>query len=478
MSTSLDRRAEAAAAAVRAAVAHLEPGPDEVPNRDRRRWPVLVAALVLVAAAIAGAVALRDDDGDTVVAGPISTFRLVPDDIPDGLLPASAADLPTTGVKSAVLDVYGKGPDDDPLRDGDVGVTVLADGFSPTGGDAEVRVRGVTGHFNEGSGSAAVDWEEPGVGAVVVVSHSLGRAALVELADRLERHGDRLVLDAASGFEHVAALQGSPSILEYRVIAEGRGAAVSYQSSGQADAHTLIIAVSTDRPGLLDAFRWLGGDAARRTTVRGHEAWFLPSSDSDDASPFVALGWRERPGVLVTASGVGISADQLRAAVESLRPASDAEWDRLVATAKSADDGDMPILAQGGGWRYTRDTQDGVCFEVPHGSGASGECTAPGALDRPELYEGALQVEGGRWLHGRVAEQVRQVSVAVDAGEPVLVDTLPMVDGQLRAWAYRVPAEVRSATIVALDEKGRPVGRTTVDLSTSVGPPGPTTTVP
>jgi hypothetical protein len=472
VSTSLDRRAEAAAAAVRAAVAALEPPLDAAPPAGPRRWPALVAALVLLVAAIAGAAVLQRDDGDTVVAGANDTMRLIPDHLPDGLAPAGAADLPTGVVGERVLDVYGRGSDEDAFRDGDVGVLVAGDDVSPPGDDGEaVQVRGVAGRANEEAGSSNVQWEEPGLGLVALVSHSLGRDELVELADGLERQGERLVLDPGAGFEHVAGVDGSLSTLAYRVIPGGPGAAVHYRSPGQVAQRTISIAVVADEPGLLDAFRWLGGDEARRTTVRGHEGWFLPSSDSDDFSPYLALGWRERPGILVTAAGLGVSEDELRAAVESLRPATAEEWSRLlaiggedVATPEDSDSEDMPTLAGEGPWRYARDGDDGVCFEVPDPPVTSRTCSGP--LDQPQLYEGGpIEVDEGWWLHGRVPQEVRQVALLRGAGERLLVDTIPMSAGGLRAWAGLLPGVYPgTVTVVALAADGTELDRTTVDV--------------
>jgi hypothetical protein len=487
VNTSLDRRAEAAAAAVRAAVADLEPASDANPPAGPRRWPALVAAVVILIAAIAGAAVLQRDDGDTVVAGANDTMRLIPDHLPDGLAPAGAADLPTDGFEEGFFDVYGRGSDEDAFRDGDVGVLVLGDNVSPARNDEEsVQVRGVAGWANEEAGSASVQWEEPGLGLVALVSHTLGRDELIELADGLQRQDERLVLDPTAGFDHVAGLDGAFSALTYRMIPGSPGAAVHYQSSGQVVNRTLSIAVVADEPGLLDAFRWLGGDEARRTTVRGHDGWFLPGSDSDDFSPYLALGWRERPGVLLTAAGLGVSEDELRAAVESLRPATDEEWRRLlavgddeVATPEDSDSEDMPTLAGEGPWRYARDGDDGVCFEVPDPPVTSRTCSGP--LDQPQLYEGPIEVDEGWWVHGRVRQDVRQVALQWGAGERVVVDTIPMSAGGLRAWAGLLPGVYPgTVTVVALAADGSELDRTTVDVqqNTTGALPSPTTSTP
>jgi hypothetical protein len=206
-------------------------------------------------------------------------------------------------------------------------------------------------------------------------------------------------------------------------------------------------------------------------TVRGHEGWFVPASTDGDALQITALGWREGTGVLVTVTGFGLTEDELRAAAESLRPATDEEWDELLARGDDApiSNEDMPTLAEGPSWRYARDGDDGVCFEVVEAAGASGTCYSDG----PRLSEGAEQTDEGWWFHGRVADEVAQVVLQQDGEAPQRVDTVPM-DGGGRAWAALLP-NGGATTLTALDAAGGEVERTTFDAGVGVERPDSTT---
>jgi len=478
MSTALDRRAEAAAAAVRAAVAHLEPVPGERPARPRRRWPVLVAAVALVAAAIGGAVLVERDDGDDVVAGPSGALpRLVVGDLPEGLRPTGASELPALGSSLSTFRLYGRGSEDDPFADGDLGILVYRDLGSLTvlGVPSQVRVRGVDGSSTDDrSYGRSLSWQEPGVGSVLLRSRTLTQMQLIEFAEALRRDGEDLVVDQApGGYGPIADLRGAPGVTALALAPGDRGPTVNYGSADH--ARSLFVTVVVDHPGALEAFRWLGGTSTERTTVRGRGGWFLPTPDDEAVLPMNALAWREGPGVLVDVSGFGLTEAEVRAAAESLRPATDAEWDELLATDGVVSwDEDMPTLAEGTGWRYARDGDEGVCFEVLDPMGSVGNCYS----DPPRLSEGAEQTEDGWWFHGRVSDEVVRVSLQQERGAPRVVDTVPL-EGGGRAWAALLP-EGGGTTITALDAGGAEVDRTALDAGAgeSARPATTTTTSP
>jgi hypothetical protein len=459
MSTSLDRRAEAAADAVRAAVAHLEPPQGEVPAPRHRRWPVLAAAVALAAVAVAGAVLVERDGDRDVVAGPSGALpRLVADDPPDDLSAAVASELPAAGTTASSFRLYGRGDANDPVRDGDVGIFVMRGGGSFNAPGEEVRVRGVQGTLGEqASYGWSLVWNEAGLGSVLVQSRSLSGQDLLPLAEGMRREGDGLVLDRPpGGYRLVADLPGPPGLTLGIMVPGDRGSTVRYSADG---GRFLALMVTEDRPGALEAFRWLGGTRVRATTVRGHDAWFLPASADDEPFELAALGWREQPGVFVSVAGSGLTEEELRAAAEGLRPATDEEWEELVAAADddpvASSDEDMPTLAEGPSWRYARDGDEGVCFEVVDGGVPSGTCYS----DPPRLSEGAEQSEDGWWFHGRVSDAVVRVSVQQGGSDPRLTDTVPM-EGGGRAWAVRLP-DGGSTRITALDAAGAVLEQTT-----------------
>lgn len=463
MSTALDRRAEAAAAAVRAAVTHLEPAAGELPEAPRRRWPALAAAVALVAAAVAGALLLERDAGRDVVAGPSGSLpRLVVDDLPEDLTEAGAVDLPAPGSLDATFRLYGRGDGEDPLRDGDVGILVSrsAGSFSVSEG-RQVQVRGVEGTSGQDPTYGwSLAWEEPDVGSVLLHSRSMSGSELLQLAEGLRREGDDLLLDPPAGYGLVADQPGLPGLVPAFV---GSGDEVSAVEYGSRDGErSLTVAVAVDRPGALDALRWLGGRSTRAVEIRGHDGWFVPPS-TDSAVPLSIIGWREQQGVLVTVGGFGLTEDELRTAAESLRPATDEEWEELQASAAEevlAQSEDMPALAGTSTWRYSRDGDEGVCFEVLDEGGASGTCYS----DEPRLSEGAEQADQGWWFHGRVADEVVRVALRQGAAAPQLVDTVPM-EGGGRAWAALLP-NGGATKITALDAAGGAVEEVTFDTET------------
>jgi hypothetical protein len=469
MTTALDRRAGEAAAAVRAAVAHLEPPPGELPGPARRRWPALAAAVALAAAAVAGAVLVERNVDRDVVAGPTGPLpRLVVGDVPEGMSATGATEVPGPGSPASTFRLYGEGDADDPLRDGDVGIVVMsgdAGSFATPGG--EVRVRGVQGTMGEDPDYGwSLTWREAGVGSVLIHSRSMSEAEVLGVAEALRREGDGLVLDQPpDSYRLVADLPGLPVLFG----AGDDGSQVRYESADA--ARWLSVAVVAERPGAFDAIRWLGGRNASETAVRGHDAWYLPPSGGAAISTSM-LGWREQPGVLVTVAGTGLSEDELRAVAESLRPATDGEWEELLASGSeevTATNEDMSTLAEGPSWRYARDGDEGVCFEVVEAGFPSGTCYSDG----PRLSEGAEQVEAGWWFHGRVSDDVVRIALQQGDRAPQLVDTVP-VEGGGRAWATLLP-DGGVTRIAALDAAGAELEQTTFDTGPRVEPPGSTT---
>lgn len=100
----------------------------------------------------------------------------------------------------------------------------------------------------------------------------------------------------------------------------------------------------------LAAVRWVWS-AHTPADVGGHDAWYgqhsleatqaAANQRSDGSAPAIsaepggAVMWQEAPGVIVAVQGYGLSEDELLAAAESLRPATDAEWSAALAEARA-----------------------------------------------------------------------------------------------------------------------------------------------
>jgi hypothetical protein len=289
-----------------------------------------MAAVVLLVAAIGGVVALQRDDGGTVVAGPSgpALLRLVPDEVPAGLELTIATDLPGEGSMDSATRVYGRGDDDDPYRDGDLAVTLMPgdDAFAPAEGNVDVR--GVRGELiaDEDVGATLL-WAEPGLGSVMVVSHTLDGAQLVAFAEGLRREGDDLVGPPPEGLSLLAELDSR--VAPPSAIAGDEGSSVVYQQPD--GARLLGVTTLANEPDVVAFYRWVLGDEARPTTVRGHDGWSSPRvPDAGGPGSSSGLLWEERPGVIVAVSGPGLSEDEVRRAAESLQPATEDEWEALV----------------------------------------------------------------------------------------------------------------------------------------------------
>jgi hypothetical protein len=254
---------------------------------------------------------------------------------------------------------------------------------------------------------------------------------------------------------------------------------VRYQDAAFEHWLAVTTTASADPKAPLAMARWIGGPDGGPTTVRGHDGWFAPVENGITPSQFL-LAWEEAPGIVVTVTAGGLDEATVRRAAEGLRPATDAEWHRLVASGDPPDEGaDLPTLARGDGWRYSQDTDRGVCFEAKTEGGVGGSCSDPGALDDPQLYEGADDAEGGGWwLHGRVPDDVTRVRVEPDGGDAQVVDTVGASRGPGRAWAAQVPKDERSVTITALTADGTEVDTAIVTPQSgwAGGAPGATST--
>jgi hypothetical protein len=332
MTSQLDRRAGAAAAAVRAAVADLAPRTEAAPAPRRPRWPALVAAVVLVVAAIGGVVVLQRDDGESVVAGlpGVEGLRLIPDDVPAGLELHLATDLPGEGSQESTFKVYGRGPEDDPFRDGDLAIIVTQDGDVRIPPEGNVELRGVPGDLSadEGQGGT-LSWGEPGLGSVMVVSRTVEGEQLVAFAEGLRREGHDLVGTPPAGLTLVADLDSQAPA--GGGVPSDAGSSIFYQQPES--GRTLGVTTVPDEPGMVEVFRWLSGGEARRTTVRGHAGWVAASFPDGGGTLSSGLVWHEGPGVLTAVSATGLDEEEVRRVAEGLRPATDDQWQALLDEA-------------------------------------------------------------------------------------------------------------------------------------------------
>lgn len=125
----------------------------------------------------------------------------------------------------------------------------------------------------------------------------------------------------------------------------GSAVPVPESASGHMVAYEgpIIVGTFTGDAADLGVIRWMAR-ADRPVEVRGHRAWI--GADSPRATP-AAVGvvsttrtvvWQESPGVLAVVRASDIGEAKLLGIAENLRPASDLEWDALLARI-APDDG-------------------------------------------------------------------------------------------------------------------------------------------
>jgi hypothetical protein len=354
VTVDLDTRMRAAGASLRRASERLTP---EGPPPGRSRPVMGLAAVALLLLIAAGAMALLGDDHDSpaVSTDPSGAPRLVPDQVPEGLAPTGAVDLPLTDetghAVAATFSVYGDRDADDPFAHIDLGIVVVerVDGQSDeslgisTEGEP-VTVRGHPGFLNEIAPlGLSVGWEETPQLSVQVASFTLDRDQLMAAAEGLAVDGTDVALgamppDLTTPLTLVGSTTLTPGLEPFPAPPSTDGHLVGYQNPN--DGQAAVIATFVGDSADLAVIRWITA-VHQPTSVRGHTGW---SGASEPATR--TLLWEESPGVLVMVQGFGLDEDDVRAVAESLHPADDAEWAALLDQGDDSD-GDSASEASG-----------------------------------------------------------------------------------------------------------------------------------
>ena len=202
-------------------------------------------------------------------------------------------------------------------------------------------------------------WEEAEGLTVSVASRTLDVDQLVSIAEGLAVDADARTVDigslpdglpgplepvAAAGVDEVTF--GDP---RDRPAGEASRPPDTWRptcpTSTSSSDNAFVAEISGDAADLA-VLRWASG-ATTATEVRGHPGWSgsheLPGFDDGEGivpgsqGPLSALVWEEAPGVLVLVQTFGPSEDEARAMAESLRPATDDEWARMLRLGESGD---------------------------------------------------------------------------------------------------------------------------------------------
>lgn len=335
-------------------------------------WVIGVSCL----AVLAGLLAVGGDRPATLLdtTDGVRPPPMVPTMVPDGLEPAAALDLPLAGgaVPTTALVLYGDPDAADPFGEGDVAVLATGTAGRPaetaTGPDA-VAVRGRPATFTEAFagpdlGLKALGWVDEGDTSVQVVSRSLTRDELLDVAAALDVAGGtaRAARPLPRGLRIVARQSRASVPSGSAPIPLGvSGHVVSYTSpAGDAGPQRhLLVGSHAGGAEVLTVLRWYYGATARPQAVSGH-AGVLASlvgsrsqscavtldraqggCDPAGSEAALVLAWATASEVVVMSSS-GVSETDLLGSASTVSAVDDASWQRLRAAAnrRQADQGD------------------------------------------------------------------------------------------------------------------------------------------
>ena len=477
MTIDVDARMRAASGSLRRASERL-PSP-EVPPRPRVRPVTLAVAVLVVAALAAGMVVLRHDDRERVTTDETPTLpRLVPRELPEGLPPPTAVELPRVdsplGLDSAAITVYGDPNADDPFATADLAVLESdVDPWSPLPPENEepAAVRGHEGTSgDEPRLGVWVSWEEGPDRHLAVVSHTLDRGQLLAVAENLSVEGETAVLRSvpAGVPGPLERIGGVPDVLLTSVMLgmapAARASAVGHMWGSETDEYdqSLIVTASAGDASDVSVIRWLtlAGDPV---DVGGHAGW-LGADDRGDITRRTVV-WEEPPGVIVVVQAAGLTEAELLGVAENLRPADDDEWEALLDGAASgnaappdqgADQTDQAFVYiegtySAGTWVVFDDVDRKVCSELTPDDPAA---DAIDLCSEPDERVATMDDSDGNpvVVYGTLPED------AVDVGtpEPVGPDHIRETDDGRRIYAQPVEGSAPTA-VVFYDADGQPV---------------------
>jgi hypothetical protein len=436
MTDDLDTRARTGATALRDAVRDLP-----VPASHRVRTPhrgrlVLVAAAVVALVALTASLVGRGEDEQRLSTDPSAGApRLVLDPAPAGMAVSGAVDLPLPGEPSAqgAYWVYGDAGSDDPFADRDLALihaTSSEDTPIPTDGSERTEVDGHTAWVSPppedpGDLGRRSVYVEVADGSLGLFSRTLSDTELLAAAGDLDL--DAVPLDPPDrlgDLDQVGTTRGSLSagatLLPFAV---GAGHVVGYVDDASDGGRGIYLASVEGGDGALAIARWALGTTIRAVDVDGTEGW--SGSPYGEGSSLVV--WQESAGVVVGVTGFGIEEAALLAAAESVRIATDAEWEALVRLGDTAT---VPRDAQlgvsnddvaGSGFAAYLDDEGYLCVDYAEETGGSvGSCS--GGVGESSLTVEALRLSSGQMVLYGYTTLGTDGEIRIEAGDGALVD--------------------------------------------------------
>lgn len=349
----LDARAAAAADDLRA-VAARRPVPTFTPDRlptplpaasGRSRRPLAIAAAVLlVAGAVGGAVALTrggDGDGNLKAAGVDRPRPFVAGALPDGLQLAGVFSSDDAAAdEEALLGRFHLYADDGTPVAGIALAPPIEELVDDVDGDGEItgdeRPEVVTVDGTEvwhiqpvfGTTWSAVDHGDRTVVAIAPDLTAAQRDALAAGAS-LEAGVLRVDPGTVEAWELRAVLDDGmdafPIAGSRRGIGRDGHQAVYFGGGGETG---LTVTSTAAQDGAIEAMTLLAPDHGP-VRVRGRDGLLVRFPVDEHTPDMVSVSWEERPGERVTVGGIGLTEAQVLAIAEDVRPAAAEEWQIL-----------------------------------------------------------------------------------------------------------------------------------------------------
>jgi len=361
MTVDLDTRMRSAGDSLVRSSERLSPA---APPRSLRPVATLAAAAVAAVALAAGTatvVAGGGSDGGDPATTATTVPRLLPDVLPDGLRSAGIVELPAdeAGFPTQSISVYGDPASEDPFAASDLAVLTIASPLLPYDQAERVTVRGHEGLVDDALPFATtVYWEEAEGLTIGLASRSLDVDVLLAIAEGLAVDGDARTVDLGRLPDALPGPLAPVASADIQAVALGlqatglpldestAGHVAAYQPDDYAFFENALVATFAGNETDLAVLRWSTG-ASTATDVRGHAGWSgsyeLPGFDDgegivpESTGPLSAVVWEEAPGVLVLVQTFGPTLDEARAMAESLRPATDDQWARMLRLGESRD---------------------------------------------------------------------------------------------------------------------------------------------
>lgn len=490
----------------------------------RTAWVAAAAVVALVAGAVTFAATRPDGGKDTIAASSLEDPRpYVAGDLPEGMQPMTFMDLTRDSGSEVIttsMPVYGKAPDQ-PLAGA---MLVVSDDYV----DLELtpfEVDGLNLYRTGGAGGLPGGWVAMKDGESLVLLVGASEDDAVALARVVSVDDGAISVDAdglPDGWRRLVTVD-DPLTVMFDGSATRKGYFAAYVSGlgswsvvpgsgrdqGDEDFASVQVTSVAGSEATMWASRLLVSDA-REVTVRGHRgfAGAFPTAPPEEGytGPTYAMttvSWLERPGEVLTVTGIDITDEQLMAVAEDIRPATEDEWAALtrrsqlgefdeaqgsdtqlgrttgtfddgsewaltVLQSAPYEDGRLPEGEQADGNVYTdlRVVVGGAASSGSPFASYSGSSTS-GGVDGFRSVS-TTDIEGRHFSSGIVADEV--VRVQVQRADGTVLGEATMVE--LAGYTAFVSELAEDPTVlVALRADGSEAGRSNVeDLDGNVTP--------